>query len=511
VVIGPYASAGEIADAVAARRVGVRELVDAAIARIEADDRLGERAVNAVVVRDFERARAQADAADAALARGEATAGRPLLGVPVTVKESLDVAGLRKSWGHAAWRDHVSQEDAVVVARLEAAGAILLGKSNVPEMLGDDQSYNEIHGVTRNPWDTTRTPGGSSGGAAAALAAGFVALEVGTDVGGSLARPAHFCGVYAHRPSLHLVPLRGAAPPGAPPIPAAIDMVTVGPMARSAGDLARALDVVAGPDELRDGVGYRVALPPPRHAQLRDFRVLVIDSHPLFPTAAEVRGALEAFAGALAGAGCRVARDSPLLPDLGMLTRAFFTFLAAVHSPQWPEEMYQRMCAARAALDPGDDSLRACLLRGATQSHREHLGRERRRDGLRARWRELFQSIDVLVCPAAVTTAFPHAHDQDPLERLIDVDGARLPARDQGVWAAAPSLLGVPATTIPIARAPSTGLPIGAQVIGPYLEDRTTLAFAAAVERALGGFVPPPPRAPAAAAGLEPPPGSGPQ
>jgi amidase len=493
----PHATAADIAAALAARQVSARELVDAAIARIEADDRLGDRAVNAVVVRDFERARAQADAADAALAAGETHAGRPLLGVPMTVKESLDVAGLRKSWGHLPWRDHVSQQDAVVVARLKAAGAILLGKSNVPDMLGDDQSYNAIHGVTRNPWDTTRTPGGSSGGGAAALAAGFVALEIGSCVGGSLARPAHFCGVYAHRPSQDLVPTRGNAPPGAPPIPLRIDMVTLGPMARSAGDLARALDVVAGPDELADGIGYRVALPPPRHTQLRDFRVLVVDTNPLYPTASEVRTALQAFADALAGAGCQVARTSPLLPDLGMLTRAYFTALAALTSPQWDDQRYQQILADHRALDPADESITACLLRGAAQSHREFLGRDRRRGWLRARWRELFGSVDVLLCPAAVTTAFPHAHDPDHGARTLDIDGVRVDYRDQGVWAAPASLLGVPATTIPIARAPSTGLPIGAQVIGPYLEDHTTLAFAALVARELGiGFVPPP--APAA-------------
>src|SRR5438105_901463 len=235
-----YRTAGELATALADREISARELLDAVISRIEALD----PKINAVVVRDFDRARAAADAADAALARGER---RPLLGLPMTVKEAFHVAGLPTTWGNPKFKDWKAEVDALAVQRLKAAGAIILGKTNVPINLRDWQSYNEVYGTTNNPWDLSRSPGGSSGGGAAALAAGFVPLEFGSDIGGSLRAPAHFCGVFSHKPSLHLVPQRGAGPPKIPANPVRGDLAVIGPMARSAADLALALDVVAGP------------------------------------------------------------------------------------------------------------------------------------------------------------------------------------------------------------------------------------------------------------------------
>lgn len=236
-----YRSARELAVLLQTRQVSAVELLDRAIARIEADD----DKLNAVVVRDFERARAAAIEADRALARGE---HGPLLGVPMTVKECANVAGLPTTWGIPGTERIPVTEDAVAVTRLKTAGAVVLGKTNVPLMLADMQSYNAIYGTTNNPWDLARTPGGSSGGAAAALAAGYVPLELGTDIGGSLRIPAHFCGVFAHKPTHGIVPLRGIVPPGTPSlsVPVRQDMAVAGPMARSAGDLALALDVLAG-------------------------------------------------------------------------------------------------------------------------------------------------------------------------------------------------------------------------------------------------------------------------
>jgi amidase len=303
-----YRSAKETAAALQARRISAVELTDHVIARIEALD----QKINAVVVRDFDRAREAAKAADAALARGER---RPLIGVPLTIKESFNVGGLPTTWGLVAAKGFVPQEDALAVARLKAAGGVVLGKTNVPLMLADWQSYNDIYGTTNNPWDLSRTPGGSSGGSAAALAAGFGPLSLGSDIGGSLRVPANFCGVYGHKPTHGIIPRRGHAPPGAKAIPRDIDLAVVGPMARSASDLALELDILAGPDELRDAVGYRLALPPPRHGALKDFRVLVIDTHPLLPTSASVRAALEKLSERLGKAGVTIASESPLVPD----------------------------------------------------------------------------------------------------------------------------------------------------------------------------------------------------
>jgi amidase len=210
-----YLTAEELKSLLATRKMSARELCDAAIARIEALD----LKINAVVVRDFDRARDAAAAADVALARGDGVR-RPLLGIPMTVKEQFNIVGLPTTWGYPQFRDWRPTTDALTIERLKAAGAVILGKTNVPAGLVDSQTYNEVYGTTNNPWDLGRTPGGSSGGSAAAVAAGYVPLELGSDIGGSLRGPAHFCGAFAHKPSLDLIPLRGAGPPQTPPIAA---------------------------------------------------------------------------------------------------------------------------------------------------------------------------------------------------------------------------------------------------------------------------------------------------
>jgi amidase len=478
-----YRTAGELVTALAARQVSSRELVDSAIARIEAID----PKINAVVVRDFDRAHAAADAADKALARGER---RPLLGLPMTVKEQFNIAGLPTTWGYPKFKDWRPDADALVVQRLKAAGAVILGKTNVPAGLADWQSYNEVYGTTNNPWDLVRTAGGSSGGAAAALAAGFVPLELGSDIGGSLRCPAHFCGVFSHKVSLDLVPLRGAAPSPTPAIPVRGDLAVIGPMARSAADLALELSVVAGPDELMEGIGYKLALPLPRHDKLADFRVLVIDEHPLCPTAHSIRAALDGLAERLDKSGRTILRANPNLPDLVLTSRVYRELLSAFFGADLPPETRERIAAAAKTLSPEDQRLAASGLRGSTISHPEWIRQSRIRGGLRARWQALFQEVDVVLCPPTPTTAFPHDHSAQFVRRL-DVDGAKIPYFDQSVWAGLATLSGLPATTMPIGRSDS-GLPIGVQIIGGFLEDRTTIAFAGLLEREFGGFTPPP-------------------
>jgi amidase len=481
---GPaYRTAGDLVQALASRQISSRELVDAAIARIEALD----PKINAVVVRDFDRARAAADAADAALGRGER---QPLLGLPMTVKEQFNIAGLPTTWGFVKFKDWRPDADALIVQRLKAAGVVVLGKTNVPINLGDWQSYNEIYGTTNNPWDLSRTPGGSSGGSAAALAAGFVPLEFGSDIGGSLRAPAHFCGVFSHKPSLDLVPQRGALPPQTPAIPVRGDLAVIGPMARTAADLALELSVVAGPDEWMEGIGYKLALPPPRHDKLADFHVLIIDEHPLCPTAASISTALDGLAERLGRTGCTILRDSPNLPDLALTSRVYRELLSAFFSADLPPEARERIEAAAKALSPEEQSLAASGLRGTAISHPEWIRQSRIRGGLRGRWQALFQDVDVVLCPPMPTTAFPHDHSPQ-LARNLDVDGAKIPYLDQMVWAGLATLNGLPATTMPIGH-DDTGLPIGVQIIGGFLDDRTTIAFAGLVEREFGGFTPPP-------------------
>jgi amidase len=478
-----YRTAGELAKALADRKISARELLDASISRIEALD----PKINAVVVRDFDRARSAADAADAALARGER---RPLLGLPMTVKEQFNVAGLPTTHGYPKFKDWKPEVDALAVQRLKTAGAVVIGKTNLPMGIRDWQSYNDVYGTTNNPWDLGRTPGGSSGGSAAALAAGFVPLELGSDIGGSLRAPAHFCGVFAHKPTLDLVPQRGAGPPQTPPIPVRGDLSVHGPMARSAGDLALELDVLAGPDELMEGVGYKLALPPPRHDKLADFRVLAIDTNPLCPTAASVAAALNGLADRLAKLGVHVLRESPKPPDLALTTRLYREMLAAFFSFDLAPEDRERVEAAAKALSPDDQSLASAQLRGLTMSHAEWVRKSFIRGGLRARWQALFQEVDVLLCPVMPTPAFPHDHSPQR-SRQLEVDGKKIPYNDQLAWMGIAILTGLPATAAPNGRS-EDGLPIGVQILGGHLEDRTTIAFAGLIEREFGSFTPPP-------------------
>ena len=476
-----YGTTKELVGALAAGKISALELTDHVIARIEALD----QKLNAVVARDFDRGRDAAKSADAALARGER---RPLLGIPMVVKESFDVAGLPTTWGVPQFKNFVPQDDAVMVARVKAAGAVILGKTNVPYLLGDWQSYNDIYGTTNNPWDLGRTPGGSSGGSSAALAAGFGPLSLGSDIGGSLRVPAHYCGIYAHKPTLNLIPPRGHRPPGM--VQRVSDLAVVGPMARSAADLDLALDVTAGPDEARAGIAYRLALPKPRHEHLKDFRVLVIGDHPSVPTAAAVRAALDLLSQRLVKAGAKVAHASPLQPDLAASARLYMRLLMSALSERWPAEIYQQAQTTAAAVKPDDDSLEAERHRGAVLSHRDWAAADTARIALQQQWADVFREWDVVLCPPMPTPAFVHDHSP-MLERRVEIDGKQFSFFDQLVWPEIATTPGLPATAAPIGLS-DTGLPIGVQIVGPYLEDRTPIAFAALMEREFGGFVPPP-------------------
>jgi amidase len=411
-----FKTAIECSSALKAKKVSALELAQDAIARIERHD----AKINAVCVRDFDRGLDAARAADATLARGET---KPLLGLPMTVKESYNVAGLPTTWGFPPQKDFRPPEDALSISRVKQAGGVILGKTNVPMGLADWQSYNDIYGATNNPYDLGRTPGGSSGGSSAALAAGYGSLSLGSDIGGSLRVPAFHCGVYAHKPTFNIVPLRGHTPPPFPPMLADRDLVVIGPMARSAADLSLLLDVIAGPDPLHTGVGYKLALPPSRHDDLRSFRVLVIDSDPVLPANKEVRGAIEKLAGDLGKAGVNVARQSPLWPDFAESSRLYMRMLISFLSAFSPPELIADAQAKIATLDPNDTSLAAERLRGTMLSHRAWVLDDGARARLRAQWRELFRSFDAVICPIMPTPAYPHDHSLDQEARRIDIVG----------------------------------------------------------------------------------------
>jgi amidase len=361
----------------------------------------------------------------------------------------------------------------------------------VPLGLGDWQSYNEIYGTTNNPYDLTRTPGGSSGGSAAALAAGYGPLSLGSDLAGSLRVPAFHCGVFAHKPTFALVPSRGHLPPPLPPLPLDRDMAVIGPLARCAADLSLMLDIVAGPDPIEAGKAYKLALPPPRHSELKDFRILVIDTDPVMPTNAVVRVAIDKLASDLARAGVRIERQSPLWPDFAASSRLFMRMLMSFLAIAFQPEIYAGALAAAPNLPKDDLSLQAERLRGIALSHRDWVMAESARGQLRAQWRELFKNFDAVICPVMPTPAFPHDHSPEQEKRRININGKEYVYSDQMAWPGIANLPGLPATAIPTGLSPE-GLPLGVQIVGPWLEDRTPLRLAELIEREFGGFVPPP-------------------
>ncbi len=332
----------------------------------------------------------------------------------------------------------------------------------MPLGLQDLQSFNEIYGTTNNPWDHGRTPGGSSGGSAAALACGFGTLSIGSDIAGSLRTPAHFCGVYGHKPTLGLAANRGMVPPPAPALPVDLDLAVVGPMARTARDLTLLLDVMAGPDPLTLGVAHDLTLPPARHERLRDFRVLVLDEHPLIPTGSAVRAGVNRVADALVAGGARVERRSPLLPDLTEAATLYTQLLFSGSVARFPVGAYEQLRTRAAGLSADDQSLGATRLRGMVFSHRDWVEANNRRELHRHGWRQLFAEFDAVACPITPTPAFPHDHDPNLLERRIDIDGVEYPYFDQLVWAGLATMPPPPPppprhTSGPVPRGPAGG------------------------------------------------------
>jgi amidase len=457
------------------------DLTDLYIRRIERHD----GRLNAVVVRDFDRARQQARAADQARARGET---RPLLGLPITLKESINVTGLGTTCGVPEWKGYVSQHDAPAATRTRAAGAVLLGKTNVPPMLADWQSANPVFGRTVNPWDLTRTPGGSSGGSAAAIAAGLSALEVGSDIGGSIRVPAVFCGIYGHRPSETLLPKSGQFP--MPPLPnSAVVMGVQGPLARSAEDLELALSVLAGP-EVGEDVAWKVALPAARRERLADFRVAVLPPIPWLVVDSQITAALQNLADRLTKLGAVVKEVQPDgLGDHREYHGFYRTLLSAVTGARVDAETRrQRIAALRSA---GDD-LSMGAVRGLEGSAGDYLIWNGRREQHRAAWRAFFREWDVLLAPAINVLAYPHIERAWPADNsdqtlTFTIDGRSVPYLHGLCYPALSTVPGQPATAFPVGLS-REGLPIGLQAVGPYLEDLTPIRFAALLARETGGF-----------------------
>jgi amidase len=477
-----FQSATALAQGLRRREIGSRELLEQFIKRVE---RFNSE-LNAVVTLDLERARTSADAADAEAKRG-ASRG-PLHGLPITVKDTFETAGLRTTGGIKNYSQHLPTNNATAVQRLIDAGAIVFGKTNTPAFAADIQTYNEIFGTTNNPWDRARTPGGSSGGSAVAVATGFTAFELGSDIGGSIRIPVHCCGVYGHKTTYGIIPSFGQlpSPPGSL---SKRDISVAGPIARTAEDLDLVLGVVAGPPS-GEAVGWKLALPLARHKQLRDYRIAVWLDDPEFPVDTAVRDALQRAIDALRRAGATIDEGARPGFNLRDAFRAFLQLLYPVTTAGLPDKAFEKLreIAAQSAAD--DDSARPRLARFATITHREWMRINELRERYRASWRTLFEQYDVLLTPASPVPAIPHDQNPDMLARTITVNGKPQWYWDQQVWISLAGMAYLPATVAPIGLAGS--LPVGIQIIGPYLEDRTTIDFAQRLASVVGGFQPPP-------------------
>lgn len=473
--------------------VGAKELVRSIrrkeLSSVEVTEYFLERieqrnpAVNAVVTLDAEGARKAAAAADEAVARG-AKLG-PLHGLPMTVKDAFEVTGLRTTSGAAVWKDHISKTDALVIERMKAAGAIILGKTNTPAFCGDVQSYNPIFGTTNNPWDVTRTPGGSSGGSAAALAAGMTPLEIGSDIAGSIRTPANFCGVFGHKPTFELVPARGHMP-GPPGALHYSDLGVMGPLGRSVDDLVLLLDVIAGPVPER-AKAYRLQLPAARASSLRGYRVACWLEDERCALDPSVAASLNDAIASLERAGVHVERAKP-----GFELRESYKVYRALLDPIMGAGLSSKvvsMLEAHAA-NAGPDDPVASFTRNALVRQRDLLVILEKREQLRAKWAQFFAEFDVVLCPVTPIPAFAHDHSQPQPARTLQIGGQTRAYDELFVWNSLATSAHLPATVVPIGRA--GGLPVGLQIVGPYLEDRTCLDFAGRVSDVLGGFTPPP-------------------
>jgi amidase len=387
------------------------------------------------------------------------------------------------TWGVPELIDNRPVRNALAVDRFLDAGAVVFGKTNVAAYLIGWDTSNEVYGATANPWALDRSPGGASGGATAALAAGLTALDIGVDFGGGVRNVAHYCGVFGHKPTYGVTNLVGHVMPGIGPRP---DIAVAGPMARSADDLELALTLMAGPNPTEEAA-WRLALPPPRRDSLRGLRVAVMAEERDFPVDDEVRERIEAVARFLAEAGAEVDEVARPAIDPAAAFRVFGGLLLGGISMRQSDERFWGKIAhlTRRFFPEAEDPGRHVM------SHAEWLKLDTARHLLRRAWAEFFTEFDVLLCPAAPTVALPRDPAHDWHQRRISIKGRTTSMADPTFWGGYTSVAHLPSTVAPAGSSPE-GLPVGVQIVGPEYGDLTCIAVAREIERSFRPFAPPP-------------------
>jgi amidase len=473
-------SAVELAELIRTKKTSAVEVLEHFLARIE---RFNPK-LNAIIWMDAERGRKRAREAYAAIARGENWG--PLHGVPMTIKESYQVPGSPTTWGLPEYKSNITETSALAVERLERAGVNLFGKSNVPVLLADWQSYNPIYGSTNNPWDTDRTPGGSSGGSAAALAAGLTGVEAGSDIGASIRNPAHYCGVFGLKPTYGVIPLRRHSLPNSF---APGDISCVGPLARGAADLDVMLDVMSGADEIEENC-WKLTLPQAKATSLKGMKVAVKLRDPNCEVDREYADVLQALVEKLAKAGATVKEIEPQI-DTKRLHEIYVLLLRSATSARTPDSDIATWKDALAKAGSNPDQYLELMVKGVDLPHRAWLPLNNERHRLRFAFDAFFKDWDILLCPAASSAAWPHDQTGERWRRTIPVNGKPQPTTSQLFWAGYSGVVYLPSTVGP-AGLTASGLPVGYQAIARHGHDKTAIAFSRFVEREIGGFVPPP-------------------
>jgi amidase len=451
-----FKSATELASSIQRGEITSTELLNLYLDRIQQYN----NDINAIVAMDVDAARARAAEADKALAQGQNWG--PLHGIPMTVKDVFEVVGMPTTSGDPKLKDYIPKRNAIAVQRLIDAGAIIFGKTNVPYHALDIQSYNDIYGTTNNPWDLSRTPGGSSGGSAAAVAAGLTPLELGSDLGGSVRFPAHYTGIFGHKPTFGIVPRYGHIPPMPDRVPQhvmpRVPLFVVGPLARTADDLEMALKVLTTPGSGDESVN-RPALLPPRRQQISKYRVAVWLTDPYAPSEidTEILAILKKTVRKLRNAGLDI--DEEARPDISLDQMNFIHGQIVQH-----------------------------LLMGSLPLPEWVIAEQKE---IQAMWAAFFEKYDILLAPVSLTVAFPHDHKGTLMTRSLEVNGKEKPMLNNMTWTRIAVVSGLPATVAPVGFS-NSGLPVGIQIIGARLEDRTTIAFAKGLSKLIGGFIAPP-------------------
>lgn len=474
-------SAAAQAAAVAAKEISAVELLDATLDRYERFN----PTINAVVTTQLEHAHDVARAADAATQTGDDTG--VLHGVPMTIKEAWDWLGSPSTSGHADRVDWRPDKNSEAVDRLLGAGAVIYGKTNLPVSMADWQTFNPVYGTTGNPWNPDFTPGGSSGGAAAAVAAGMSAIELGSDIGASIRNPAHYCGIFGHKPTYGLVPIAGHGNPGSP---TQLDIGVGGPLTRYASDLNLTLDVVAGAGGL-DARGWSLNLPEPRKTRPDQLRAAVMLESPCVVTDSELTDQLAVTIEAIGELGVELDWDARPDIDIERSHEVYMMLLRGATGSEYPAEARPALLAEAARHDAGDRDYRAVAARGATLSHWEWAQFHREREEQRLKWDAFFDEYDVLLCPTAASAAYAHDHAGERADRTIEVNGGQESTVDQLFWAGWSCGVLLPGTVAP-AGLTASGLPCGLQIVAGHLRDRESIAFAQLMERELGGYQVPP-------------------